>query len=79
MLVKFIYNSDSHKISALHSIFACQIFPSEMAVDMILPKLNHLASPALLRKIDQLREKNVGQHVPLPQVSCQRSSIALSA
>ncbi|KAL6161915.1 hypothetical protein ACJQWK_11931 [Exserohilum turcicum] len=35
---------------------------------MILPKLNHLASPALLRKIDQLREKNVGQHVPLPQL-----------
>ncbi|RYN63530.1 hypothetical protein AA0117_g12693 [Alternaria alternata] len=31
-------------------------------------KTNHLASPALLCKIDQLREKNVGQHVPLPQL-----------
>ncbi|KAI1522465.1 interferon-induced GTP-binding protein Mx2, partial [Pyrenophora tritici-repentis] len=39
-----------------------------MAVDMITSKSNHLASPALLRKIDQLREKNVGQHVPLPQL-----------
>lgn len=29
----------------------------------------HLASPALLHKIDELREKNIGQHVPLPQVS----------
>ncbi|KIW16614.1 hypothetical protein PV08_03802 [Exophiala spinifera] len=27
-----------------------------------------LASPTLLRKIDQLRERNVGQHVPLPQL-----------
>lgn len=30
--------------------------------------IDHLASPVLLRKIDQLREKNVGQHVALPQL-----------
>lgn len=28
----------------------------------------HLSSPALLQKIDKLREQNIGQHVPLPQV-----------
>jgi hypothetical protein len=50
-----------------------------MAVEKITSKSDHLASPALLRKIDQLREKNVGQHVPLPQVSRQSSSIGLSA
>jgi hypothetical protein len=27
-----------------------------------------LASDNLLRKIDDLREKNIGQHIPLPQV-----------
>jgi len=27
-----------------------------------------LASPALLQKVDELREKNISQHVPLPQV-----------
>ncbi|KAK0668272.1 P-loop containing nucleoside triphosphate hydrolase protein [Cercophora samala] len=32
------------------------------------PQDNLLASPSLLRKIDQLREKNIGQHVPLPQL-----------
>ncbi|KAH8730768.1 interferon-induced GTP-binding protein Mx2 [Phaeosphaeriaceae sp. PMI808] len=39
-----------------------------MTVDPRMLKPDHLASPALLRKIDQLREKNVGQHVPLPQL-----------
>ncbi|OKL63563.1 hypothetical protein UA08_01925 [Talaromyces atroroseus] len=29
---------------------------------------SHLASPQVLRKVDELREKNVGQHVPLPQL-----------
>lgn len=38
----------------------------------------HLASPTLLRKIDQLREKNVGQHVPLPQVRFQPDYFALA-
>ena len=28
----------------------------------------HLVSASLLRKIDKLREKNIGKHVPLPQV-----------
>jgi len=28
----------------------------------------HLSSPALLQKIDKLREQNIGQHVPLPQL-----------
>jgi hypothetical protein len=32
------------------------------------PATQPLASPALLRKVDELREKNVSQHVPLPQV-----------
>ncbi|KAK4680932.1 hypothetical protein QC764_103090 [Podospora pseudoanserina] len=32
------------------------------------PQDNLLASPSLLRKIDQLRERNIGQHVPLPQL-----------
>lgn len=36
------------------------------------------ASPTLLRKIDQLREKNVGQHVPLPQVRFQSGYFALA-
>ncbi|OCL03244.1 putative dynamin [Glonium stellatum] len=36
--------------------------------DPLAPKLGHLASAALLRKIDELREKSVGQHVPLPQL-----------
>ncbi|KAL1843731.1 hypothetical protein VTJ49DRAFT_112 [Mycothermus thermophilus] len=29
---------------------------------------NHLVSASLLEKIDRLREKNVGQHIPLPQL-----------
>lgn len=28
----------------------------------------HLVSPSILQKIDRLREKNVGKHIPLPQV-----------
>lgn len=28
----------------------------------------HLVSATLLEKIDKLREKNVGQYIPLPQV-----------
>jgi hypothetical protein len=31
-------------------------------------KSARLASDNLLRKIDDLREKNIGQHIPLPQV-----------
>lgn len=27
-----------------------------------------LSNPALLEKIDKLRDLNIGQHVPLPQV-----------
>jgi hypothetical protein len=49
-----------------------------MAPDTFTHKSDHLANPALLRKIDELRERNIGKHVPLPQVSlttqvCQRS------
>ncbi|KAK8133708.1 hypothetical protein PG984_005720 [Apiospora sp. TS-2023a] len=29
---------------------------------------DQLASPVLLRKIDELREKNISQHIPLPQL-----------
>ncbi|KAH8727287.1 P-loop containing nucleoside triphosphate hydrolase protein [Phaeosphaeriaceae sp. PMI808] len=39
-----------------------------MTVDLLISRPTHLASPTLLRKIDQLREKSVGQHVPLPQL-----------
>jgi hypothetical protein len=35
---------------------------------MALPPQDHLVSAALLRKIDKLRERNIGKHVPLPQV-----------
>lgn len=41
-----------------------------MTADTVDRKSSHLASPALLRKIDELREKNIGQHVALPQVGC---------
>lgn len=39
-----------------------------MTTDTVDCKSSHLASPALLHKIDELREKNIGQHVSLPQV-----------
>lgn len=39
---------------------------------------NNLANPQLLRKIDELREKNVGQHVPLPQVRISCDLLAIS-
>jgi hypothetical protein len=39
-----------------------------MALDEYSPQLDLLTSPDLLRKVDELREKNVGSHVPLPQV-----------
>lgn len=48
-----------------------------MTVDTLDRDVGHLASPALLRKIDQLREKNIGQHVPLPQVGAQCLQYAL--
>jgi hypothetical protein len=32
---------------------------------------DHLADPALLKKIDQLRERNIGKHIALPQVRFQ--------
>lgn len=32
-----------------------------------------LSNPALLEKIDTLRELNIGQHVPLPQVTLESS------
>lgn len=31
-------------------------------------KQDPLVSASILQKIDQLREKNIGKHVPLPQV-----------
>lgn len=31
--------------------------------------INTLSNPPLLEKIDRLRDLNIGQHVPLPQVS----------
>jgi hypothetical protein len=39
-----------------------------MASENSVQESGHLASPQVLRKIDELREKNVGQHVPLPHV-----------
>ncbi|KAH8704700.1 putative dynamin [Talaromyces proteolyticus] len=39
-----------------------------MAIDTLNRESSHLANPTLLRKIDELREKNIGQHVPLPQL-----------
>ena len=30
-----------------------------------------LLNPALLEKVDKLRDLNIGQHVPLPQVSAE--------
>lgn len=36
--------------------------------EIVPPRQETLASPALLAKIDKLREKNIGKHVPLPQV-----------
>jgi hypothetical protein len=39
-----------------------------MAIEKSAQESSHLASPQLLRKIDELRERNIGQHVPLPQV-----------
>jgi hypothetical protein len=35
-------------------------------------KGSFLSDPELLEKIDKLRDLNIGQHVPLPQVSLQR-------
>lgn len=35
-------------------------------------KGNFLSDPELLEKIDKLRDLNISQHVPLPQVSPQR-------
>jgi hypothetical protein len=39
-----------------------------MAVDPQDHQQDLLLSASLLRKIDKLREKNIGKHVPLPQV-----------
>ncbi len=40
-----------------------------MTADTNSPEQDLLVSAALLRKIDKLREINIGKHVPLPQVS----------
>lgn len=48
-----------------------------MTVDTVDQGIGHLASPDLLRKIDELRERNIGQHVPLPQVGAQYLQYAL--
>jgi hypothetical protein len=40
-----------------------------MTVETDTYKADYLASSALLRKIDELCEKNIGQHVPLPHVN----------
>lgn len=42
-------------------------------------KSDGLASPALLRKIDQLREKNIGQDVPLPQVGVSAPNLSFGS
>jgi hypothetical protein len=39
---------------------------------MINKKGSFLSDPELLEKIDKLRDLNISQHVPLPQVSLQR-------
>jgi hypothetical protein len=39
-----------------------------MAIDTQDNQQDLLVSASLLRKIDRLREKNIGKHVPLPQV-----------
>lgn len=31
-------------------------------------EISTLSDPALLEKVDKLRDLNIGQHVPLPQV-----------
>jgi hypothetical protein len=43
-----------------------------MASEKSDPHASLLTNPELLSKIDQLRENNVGQHVPLPQVSLHK-------
>ena len=42
-----------------------------MTIDTLNRESGYLASPILLYKIDKLHEKNIGQHVPLPQVGTQ--------
>jgi hypothetical protein len=39
-----------------------------MAPDVPVEQANLLTSPDRLRKIDQLREKNIGKYLPLPQL-----------
>lgn len=41
------------------------------------PDVTTLSDPALLERIDRLRDLNIGQHVPLPQVSADVSFATL--
>jgi len=39
----------------------------------------HLSSPALLEKIDRLRDLNISRHVPLPQVRTNAAKPSMTA
>jgi len=52
-----------------HRLFAHQTIPRTQAQTMaVIMDGMHLSSPALLEKIDKLRDLNVGREVALPQV-----------
>ena len=38
-----------------------------------------LSNPALLEKVDKLRDLNIGQHVPLPQVKLEKHQYTLTS
>ena len=48
-----------------------------MTAEEVASDGNLLNSSELLKKIDKLREKNVGKHVPLPQVRSSAPAICV--